>query len=108
MTPYGLSYIFTIKSVYSSQALPDLLDRPVTFICRMPIDVSTLGVIKNNTIEYKGKRFDFLDISSFIHIVTALLSTSQIISLIDELQSFIMKIDRPIKTKEGWNTIFQK
>ncbi|SMG67214.1 hypothetical protein BMETH_912_1 [methanotrophic bacterial endosymbiont of Bathymodiolus sp.] len=57
-------------------------------------------------LNYKGKVFNFVDICSFIHSLSSLLSSAQITEILDELQLFVQKIDRPVKTKEGWTIIF--
>ena len=91
--------------IQSLKAL-DMLGQPVTFICRLPADVSTLHDICNNSITYKDKAFDFLDILDFINSVTSLLRIDQINNLIGELQSFVSDVNRSKKTKDGWNKIF--
>jgi len=84
----------------------DMLNIPVTFICRLPTDISTLQGIEYGMLNYKGKVFNFVDICSFIHSLSSLLSSNQITEILDELQLFVQEIDRPVKTKEGWTIIF--
>jgi hypothetical protein len=84
----------------------DMLNIPVHFICRLPTDISTLQGIENGILNYKGKVFNFVDICSFIHSLSSLLSATQITEILDELQSFVQQIDRSVKTKEGWKIIF--
>jgi hypothetical protein len=90
-----------------SLQLVNMLDKPIHFICRIPKDIESLSDVKNSTLNYKGKNFNFVDIASFISSLCTLLTTEQINEIRDELTSFIEKIDRPVKTKEGWNNIFK-
>jgi len=83
-----------------------LLNRTIYFICRLPEDVSELSGALDETFNYKGKNFNFIDISQFITSVVALLAREQLDSLLEELKEFVEKIDRPVKTKKGWNSIF--
>ena len=83
-----------------------MLNIPVHFICRLPTDINSLQGIENGILNYKVKVFNFLDICSFIHSLSSLLSVTQITEILDELQLFFQQIDRPVKTKEGWKIIF--
>lgn len=84
----------------------NMLDSNIHFICRLPQDTSTLGELTAGTYNYKGKTFNFIDLRSFVLTLVAILTTEQLGSIIDELASFIAKIERPISTKSGWNNIF--
>jgi hypothetical protein len=83
-----------------------MLDKTVHFICRMPDDIKTLDGVTDGAFIYNGKVFNFVDISAFTHSMCVLLSVSQIMEVINELHNFIEKIDRPVVTKNGWNTVF--
>jgi len=85
----------------------EMLNIPVHFICRLPNDVSTLKGTKDGVLNYKGKTFNFVDICCFIQSLSSLLSLVQIMDVLAELKSFVQKIDRPVKTKEGWKKIFE-
>ncbi|MDA7742492.1 hypothetical protein N8865_02640 [Francisellaceae bacterium] len=82
------------------------LGTQITFICRIPDDILSLDNVKNNSFSYKGKIFDFVDIKSFIPSITALLSKEESENLLRQLKLFIVDINRPKKTKDGWNNIF--
>lgn len=86
----------------------DMLDKSVTFICRLPIDVSSLDVSEESNVRYKGKHFDFLDIGNFIKAGLALLSQSQMSDLLRDMMQFVQEVNRPLKTKKGWNSIFSE
>jgi hypothetical protein len=111
-------YEVTVK-VVAKKRLDDCIDAlhkmgllekpvPVRFICRLPKDASTLALNENNEFMYKGKRFEFVDISTLIESTTALLSEETVGDLVSEMGRFIRDVNRPIKTKEGWNSIFSK
>lgn len=85
----------------------NVLDKPVTFICRIPEDTSAYD-LTNNTYLYKGKVFDFIDIRHFILVACMLLTETQIASLLKEIQTFVASVNISPKTKQGWNLIFQQ
>lgn len=84
----------------------DMLGKPINFVCRLPMDISSLNNVDSNSLNYKGKVFNFIDIKAYILCLSSLLIERQIDEVLSDLQSFINKIDRPIKTKQGWNKIF--
>lgn len=81
------------------------LDLPVTFICRIPEDVSDITLV-NDTLIYKGKTFDFIDIREFVISVSALLKPEQLAEVIVTLKNFVSDINISLRTKEGWNSVF--
>lgn len=109
-------YEITVKKVDdkrlndSLHALHDMnmVDSNIHFICRLPQDTSTLGELTEGTYNYKGKAFNFIDLRSFTLTLVAMLTTEQLGAIIDELASFIENIERPISTKNGWNSIFNQ
>ena len=78
------------------------LDKPVDFICRIPLDTQSLGCNEGFTMSHRGKKFCFVDIASFIHSNTSLISTQQLDELLDDLSKFVSHIDRLETTKSGW------
>lgn len=82
-----------------------MLDLPVQFVCRLPIDVKELDNIEHNTVKMQGAAFDFIDIESFINSLASLLSNNQIQKIINDFSLFMNDVERPVKTKEGWNKI---
>lgn len=109
-------YEITVKKVDikrlddSLHALHDMnmLDSNIHFICRLPEDTKTLGELIEGTYNYKGKAFNFVDLRSFILTLVAILTTEQLGAIIKELASFVENIERPISTKNGWNSIFNQ
>lgn len=85
-----------------------MLDKQVTFICRVPEDVTTLNLSDNSYIEYKGKVFNFVDIKNFIPSLIALLSAEDLAKMLSEIQDFVEMLERPVVTKNGWNSIFNQ
>jgi hypothetical protein len=94
----------------SLHALNDMnmIGSNIHFICRLPEDVTTLGELAEGTYNYKGKVFNFIDLRSFILTLVALLTTQQLENIIDKLTSFIESVERPISTKNGWNSVFNR
>lgn len=92
-------------SLQALQAM-EMLDKSVHFICRLPEDVSTLTEYQDGVCLYKGKSFNFVDLKQFILTIVTLLDTDAIERVTDKLVQFISQIERPVSTKEGWNTVF--
>ena len=79
---------------------------PVTFICRIPEDISTLESVKANTLHYKGINVEFVDYSSFIRSAFSLLSNDSVVLIHDTMRDFVGRITTSIKAKEIWNIIW--
>lgn len=89
----------------------DLLDLPLTFICRLPEDIKNLDLPYSDyglsaTYNYKGKKIDFVDISGFIKVMCSVISEDAMQDAIYKLAEFVNDIDRPVTTKNGWNSLF--
>ena len=83
-----------------------MLDKQVSFICRIPEDITTLTALKNGTLNYKNKTFNFIDIKMFIKSIILLLPSLEVDNLLKELSEFMSEVGRPETTKNGWNAIF--
>jgi len=94
-----------LDDCFDSLAQLNLLHLPVQFVCRLPRDVSDLGPLTHGGLLAQGKLFDFQDISEFVRSICSILSVGQIKEILDDIQSFMKETGRPVKTKEGWNTI---
>lgn len=107
-------YEVTVKKVDakrlddSLQALNNMkmLDKHIHFICRLPEDIASLTSVTDGTLNYKGKKFNFIDLRNFILSLVSMLTLEQLTAIISDLTSFMKRIDRPITTKDGWNSIF--
>lgn len=106
-------YEITVKKV-SKKRLDDSLDalkstghleKPVTFICRLPEDVGELEVEKGS-YTYKGKHFDFVDYRSFCSTLFALLSDEHLDKVVQSVAEFVQDKHVSMKTKSGWNEFF--
>ena len=81
------------------------LDKTVTFICRLPEDVSELE-IKGGNYSYKGKCYDFVDYQSFCTTLFALLSDIELRSVVQSVREAVQDKNVPMETKAGWNKFF--
>lgn len=84
------------------------LDKNVIFVCRIPSDIESLEGVQDGTLIYKGKIFNFIDISSFIKVSISLITEVQVTQLIHDIANFISLYDRAQKTKKGWSQIFDE
>lgn len=84
----------------------NLIDKNINFICRLPDDISTLENFDASTYLYKGKKFNFVDLYNFILSIISMLKMEQITNILNQLASFIEQVNRPVTTKDGWNSIF--
>lgn len=83
----------------------DLGGKIVTFICRLPQDVSTLA-IADNTLLYQGALFQFIDINSFIRTIFCILSPEIQAEVIEAVDEFVKDTNRKIEVKNGWGVAF--
>jgi len=86
----------------------NILDKPVTFICRVPIDSEDIFPKGEGVGNYKGKDFYILDICNFIKVTLGLLTQKKIGAFMDEMVDHVQNINRPVATKKGWSEIFSE
>jgi hypothetical protein len=111
--PFNL-YEVTVKSIDkkrlddSIQCLRNvnMIDLPISFLCRLPIAVESLKNMEDFTLNYKGKVFNFVDIVGFTYSLSSLLSIDQIDKTLSDIREYVTQFNRPKKTKDGWNQIF--
>ena len=84
----------------------NLTDKNINFVCRLPEDISSLTGADAGTYLHKGKKFNFVDLYGYILTVISLLKMEQIKAILNELGDFMKQVNRPITTKDGWNSIF--
>lgn len=77
----------------------------VTFLCRLPEDVTSLESVLRG-LNHGGIAFQFLDIRHFIQNGYCLLQKAQQAQLISQLQEFVFRVERAEKTKEYWASNF--
>ncbi len=106
-------YEITVKAV-SKKRLDDSIDalkstghlsHSVTFICRLPADVSELDVV-NGSYTYRGKIFDFVDYRSFCCSLSAILNDEEFSVVLKNVADFVQDMHISMKTKTGWNEFF--
>ncbi|MDQ5911680.1 MAG: hypothetical protein QG599_3778 [Pseudomonadota bacterium] len=95
-----------LEDFIESTHLSGLDGIPVTFICRIPEDISTLKDVTANTLFYKGRMIDFVDYSSFIRSSFALVHAEGASEIYDSMQAFVKQITTSVKAKGVWNSIF--
>lgn len=82
------------------------LDYPVTFICRIDLDVQELS-LENGSFQYKGKRFDFIDYRFFCLSIFALLNEEECSTVLVNVAKFVQDKNISMRTKSGWNDFFE-
>ena len=106
-------YEITVKKV-SKKRLDDSvdalertghLDCSVTFICRLPEDVTELDLLDNHII-YSGKHFEFIDYHSFCLSLFALLSKNEVEDILLKTSELVKDVNISMPTKMGWDKIF--
>lgn len=109
-----LLYEVTLKKI-DKKRLEDLIEStrkmklesiPVTFVCRVPEDISSLKNIVSNTIEYKGIRVDFADYADFIRTSFSLISADAASKIHNKMRDFVKLTTTSVATKNLWNAIF--
>lgn len=83
----------------------DLGGKIVTFICRLPQDISSLAAA-DETLLYKGVMFQFIDIDEFIRTSFCVLAPERQAEVIDAVDQFVKDTNRKIEVKQGWATAF--
>lgn len=108
-------YEITVKTV-SIKRLEDCIDAlrqtghldcPVTFICRIQEDTSSLE-IANNHVVYKNKRFEFIDYYSFCLSLFALLSKTEVDLVQANVSRLVEDVSTSMRAKQGWNALFSQ
>lgn len=110
-----LLYEVTLKRV-DQKRLEDLVESvramklesvPVTFVCRVPEDTSTLRGVCANALEYKGLHVDFADYAAFIRASFALISAESAKEIHDSMREFVGLVTTSVSAKNAWNCIFE-
>ncbi|MDC0535646.1 hypothetical protein OAO18_07545 [Francisellaceae bacterium] len=81
------------------------LNYPVTFICRMDLDVQNLN-LEDGSFKYKGKRFDFIDYRCFCLPIFALLNNEECSTVLTNIADFVQDKNISMGVKTGWNEFF--
>lgn len=110
---YGNLYEVTCKKVdrdrlsaaVDSFARLSVPNTPITFVCRMGMDVDSLA-LKNGATVYRGVTFQFTDISEFIIALFLLLTPRKRAAVLGRISEFVGEPVRRVKTKKGWSKAF--
>lgn len=81
------------------------LNCAVTFICRLPEDISELASVSNH-FTYQNKRFEFIDYRAFCLSLFVLLSNSDVEEVLERTSELVKNVNTSLKTKNGWNELF--
>ena len=82
------------------------LNCTVTFICRLPEDISELALVSNH-FTYRGKRFDFVDYRAFCLSLFVLLSKDDVEEVLERTSELVENVNTSLRTKSGWNYLFR-
>ena len=77
-------------------------DRIVTFICRCPQDVATLGLGDARTLVHNRVRIQFVDISEFINVMFVMLADESRTEFTTRLEAFVHDTARSEQAKKFW------
>ena len=109
------SYEVTVKPI-SLNRLQDCYDNisqlslknvPIRFICRIPEDIQEIDFDSGYLVyKFKDIIFEFISLEQWIIMTYLNLPQSGRIEVINSIQEFITKFDRPQKTKKFWNGLW--
>ncbi|QJB69234.1 hypothetical protein [Parasphingorhabdus halotolerans] len=94
-----------LDAAVESFAKQGLSNAPITFVCRMPNDASSLK-LTNDVLEYRGAQFQFIDFCRTVEILYLLLTETKRIEVIKRFEKFIADPNRKIFTKKAWSKQF--
>lgn len=111
---YGNLYEVTCKTVdvarldaaFASFSKLGLPASPITFICRVPEDCSSL-ILEDAVVMHRGLPFQFVDIRQFIIMSALLLSPGKRQSVMEAISGFVGNPSRSVKTKQAWAEAFE-
>jgi hypothetical protein len=77
----------------------------VVWLCRIPTDIETLNLSKGGIKEWKGVRFEFVDLSQWLLCVLELIGSGGRESLILALNAYVASPNVSKNTKEVWKRL---
>lgn len=77
----------------------------ITFVCRMPNDVSALD-LEDGAIVFRGVTFQFVDIANFIVSLFVLLTAAKQKAALERIAEFVTDPSRRVPTKKAWAKAF--
>ena len=81
-------------------------DLPLTFICRIPEDIQLLVNVRENTLYYKNRKFEFFDYSNFLMSSFSLIDDEGAGEVYGNMRAFVERVTTSFKAKEAWNRTF--
>lgn len=80
---------------------------PLTFICRISVDIGTLNdIVTENTLRYKNRQIEFVDYSEFVRSSFSLINDDGAGDVYESMRNFVESVSTSIKTKDAWNQAF--
>lgn len=80
---------------------------PLTFICRISVDIGTLNDVTENTLRYKNRQIEFVDYSEFVRSSFSLINDDDAGDVYESMRNFVESVSTSIKTKDAWNQAFK-
>ncbi len=93
-----------LDAAVDSFARLGLSNTPITFICRMPTDASTLK-LTHRSLVHRGVTFQFIDLGALVVSAFLLLSEAKRRVVLEEIAAWIADPSRKLSTKSGWEQI---
>lgn len=93
-----------LDAAVDSFAKLGLPNAPITFVCRMLTDVSTLK-LTGRSIVHRGVTFQFIDLGALVVAIYLLLTEEKRRVVLEEIAGYVADPSRKIATKSGWNEI---
>ena len=78
---------------------------PITFVCRVPEDCSSLPLVGGSMV-LRGATFQFTDFAAFVEATYLLLTQDKRLAAFKMIAEFIADPSRKTKTKRGWASVF--
>lgn len=97
--------ITRLEAAFDSYSKLGLPATPITFVCRVPEDCSSL-THEDAVVVHRGLPFQFVDIRQLIIVSTLLLSPEKRGSVMTTISDFIANPSRSVKTKRAWADAF--
>ena len=76
----------------------------VVWLCRLPADIAPLGIVESSVLEYKGIRFEFVDLAKWMLGSLEILGVTGRLAVFERLNKYV---DRP-ETSENAKKVWQQ
>lgn len=95
-----------LEAAFESYSKLGLPAAPITFVCRVPEDCSTLPH-QDAVVIHRGLPFQFIDIRQLIIVIALLLTPEKRVSVMETIGEFVRDPSRSVKTKLAWADAFE-